>query len=250
MPQVTYFSRIAMGLSLIAMLSAPGLAGATAAAVAYGDGHTSWATGKTQEEANRKALAECKEQNAKNSQPKGRCKLDKTKVIVFAKGSKNEGLVKRPDNLAAAKKHALKLCGAEDCTTEAFTKPGFYVVSKSLSDNAGNASHYIAYGFGNFDSAKKDSLSRCERNTRRTCEVLWTGAIAGAMETAPVQAAAPRQIAKAKSCRPNTPEAPCTSDCRNGDCVLTYENGCKMRVKLRPEFDPFTNKWVYPIPRC
>lgn len=52
------------------------------------------------------------------------------------------------------------------------------------------------------------------------------------------------------SCRPRTREIRCRSNCVNGDCVVEYENGCKIRVQVSPRFDPLTNQWIYPSPSC
>lgn len=56
--------------------------------------------------------------------------------------------------------------------------------------------------------------------------------------------------AEAKSCVPNTPVRRCTSHCVNGDCLVTYENGCKVRVQVSPQFNSFTNQFEYPSPGC
>lgn len=52
------------------------------------------------------------------------------------------------------------------------------------------------------------------------------------------------------NCRPNTPTVRCQSNCANGDCIVTYENGCKMRVQIPAKFNPFNNQWEYPSPSC
>lgn len=52
------------------------------------------------------------------------------------------------------------------------------------------------------------------------------------------------------NCRPRTREVRCRSNCVNGNCVVEYENGCKIRVQVSPRFDPFTNQWTYPSPSC
>ena len=52
------------------------------------------------------------------------------------------------------------------------------------------------------------------------------------------------------NCRPRTQEVRCRSNCVNGDCVVEYENGCKIRVQVSPRFDPSTNQWTYPSPSC
>jgi len=52
------------------------------------------------------------------------------------------------------------------------------------------------------------------------------------------------------NCRPKTRTIRCTSNCVNGDCIVTYENGCRLRVQVSPQFNPFNNQWVYPSPSC
>nr|WP_282446530.1 DUF4189 domain-containing protein [Aromatoleum petrolei] len=51
-------------------------------------------------------------------------------------------------------------------------------------------------------------------------------------------------------CRPRTATLRCQSTCSNGDCIVSYENGCKMHVKVNSRFDNFQNQWVYPAPSC
>ena len=63
----------------------------------------------------------------------------------------------------------------------------------------------------------------------------------------------PKTRAKAlvpNDCRPRTPTLSCKSTCTNGNCLVTYENGCKMRVQVTPQFNPFSNQWTYPSPSC
>lgn len=54
----------------------------------------------------------------------------------------------------------------------------------------------------------------------------------------------------ANDCRPRSNSLRCSSSCTNGDCIVTYENGCKMRVQVQPRFNGFTNTWEYPSPNC
>ncbi len=53
-----------------------------------------------------------------------------------------------------------------------------------------------------------------------------------------------------EDCRPKTKQLSCKSNCTNGDCMVTYENGCKMRVQVSPRFDGIQNRWIYPSPSC
>ena len=54
----------------------------------------------------------------------------------------------------------------------------------------------------------------------------------------------------ANDCRPRSNSLRCTSSCSNGDCIVTYENGCKLPVQVQPRFNGFTNTWEYPAPNC
>lgn len=57
-------------------------------------------------------------------------------------------------------------------------------------------------------------------------------------------------VANNSSCRPNTTNIRCRSNCVNGNCVVTYENGCKMTVQVQPKLNPFTNQFEFPSPSC
>lgn len=52
------------------------------------------------------------------------------------------------------------------------------------------------------------------------------------------------------SCIPKTSYRQCKSTCQNGDCLITYTNGCRVRVQVSPQFNSFTNQWEYPAPNC
>lgn len=60
----------------------------------------------------------------------------------------------------------------------------------------------------------------------------------------------PATSAASDNCRPRTGQIRCRSNCVNGNCVVEYENGCKIRVQVSPRFDPFSNQWTYPSPSC
>ncbi|WP_374580275.1 hypothetical protein [Pseudoduganella sp.] len=51
-------------------------------------------------------------------------------------------------------------------------------------------------------------------------------------------------------CRPRTSVVNCRSACTNGNCLIQYENGCKIRVQVQGRFNPFNNQWEYPAPQC
>lgn len=42
----------------------------------------------------------------------------------------------------------------------------------------------------------------------------------------------------------------CQSTCYNGNCLITYDNGCKVQVQVNSVYDPFTNTSVFPAPGC
>jgi len=52
------------------------------------------------------------------------------------------------------------------------------------------------------------------------------------------------------SCRPTTARVQCRSNCVNGNCLVSYENGCKIHVQVQPKFNPFNNAWEFPSPAC
>lgn len=52
------------------------------------------------------------------------------------------------------------------------------------------------------------------------------------------------------NCRPRGNLLHCTSQCNNGNCIVTYENGCKIRVQVQPKFNPLNNQWDFPAPSC
>lgn len=66
-----------------------------------------------------------------------------------------------------------------------------------------------------------------------------------AQRSAPANKPVPEKVAAAPvpngnaECRPKGATLRCTSQCSNGNCVVTYENGCKIRVQVQPRFDSF-----------
>lgn len=60
----------------------------------------------------------------------------------------------------------------------------------------------------------------------------------------------PEKVGANQNCRPHTTRVACRSSCVNGDCIVTYQNGCKMHVTVQPNFNSFTNQWEYPAPSC
>lgn len=110
------------------------------------------------------------------------------------------------------------VCGAEGC-------------SWTLGYNTGQEAVDAAYA-----SCSK-SYSNCKQN-----DIQFYEDFAG-FTSSPSQNTA-------NDCRPRSNSLRCSSSCSNGDCIVTYENGCKMRVQVQPRFNGFTNVWEYPAPNC
>lgn len=147
----------------------------------------------------------------------------KTKQIAIAESIKN------------CKKYTQNKC------TTFFTtqKPGYFVVSASPSRTEASLGD-------NEEVAKDLSLEGCAKHTppSETCSIKWSG-INGSVHTA-VQ----NNLYSQTDCRPRTEYLKCSSQCTNGNCIISYENGCKIRVQVNPRFDSFSNQWIYPSPGC
>ncbi|QSI78486.1 DUF4189 domain-containing protein [Niveibacterium microcysteis] len=231
-------------LASLAFLACPGFAWAEASAIAFSsDKQWGWATRATQQEANTVALQSCNKV-AKTMD----CKLDDTKAIVRAEGKGRVGIARSSLGLDDAKKRALQSCGKPDCKVVVkVAKPGFYSVAEP---DEGDGNYFIAYHYSDSDKADAEANQGCFELNGKACRVLWSGAIAGTYTTGSAPAARPSPVASERNCRPNTPTIRCSSQCTNGDCTVTYENGCKMRVQVQPLFDSFSNQWTYPAPSC
>lgn len=214
---------------------------AVSSAIAVGsDNSWGWATREKQTEANQAALNGCNKNNSKKD-----CKLDDTRFMVRAVGDGREGWARSSNSLAAAKKVALNACGDKTCRVDLIVdNPGFFSLAKSDPDKDGASLYHIAYQFDDSDEADKIALGRCAERAGIKCSIISSGAIAGSY----VVSATP-PIAE-KSCRPQTANIRCSSQCANGNCIVTYENGCKVRVQVQPRFDGINNQWTYPAPSC
>ena len=112
--------------------------------------------------------------------------------------------------------------------------PGYLAISFG-DDGAG-------YGFAGTVQGAVDLAAEACQKSFNNCEIknvrYWTDNFS------------PAPIGSNTNCRPNTPTIRCSSRCTNGDCVVTYENGCQMRVRVSPRFDGISNQWTYPSPSC
>lgn len=238
--------RLAAAGLLFACLSAPTFA--EYAAIAYGDETKTWGWARKadQRTANRQALAGC----MKNSKSKD-CKLDITVAIGRADGENRVGWGRSSKSLADARKNAIESCGDSDCKVTFETiDPGFYSLAKTKNNEGKDGTFHLYYNTVNSDQADKDAIEACAERSGRECSVVWSGAIPGNIDVGTKPSKPMAATPAAKNCRPNTPTMRCFSQCTNGNCVITYENGCKMNVQVQPTFDPFTNQWNYPAPSC
>lgn len=104
----------------------------------------------------------------------------------------------------------------------------------------------IAYAIADDEAAaRKKALDSCAKSTPKeeTCEIVLSKPN-GHMRVANKAPAA------AENCRPRTSHITCQSQCSNGNCIVTYANGCKMRVQVNAKFNPFNNQWEFPSPSC
>jgi hypothetical protein len=205
-----------------------------------------WARRESQHVANSTALAMCNKQTANND-----CVLNVVKAVARAAGGGRVGIAYSAISIDVTKKNALKQCGNSKCKLQwVESAPGFFAIAESEKDADGKSDFYLQYGNPNSDDADKLAIENCEEINRAKCHVSVSAAIEGRIKTtSPSQTTTAPEIT-GKNCRPRTANLRCTSQCVNGSCVVTYENGCKMHVDVQSHFDPFTNQWTYPSPGC
>lgn len=204
------------------------------------DSAWAWAAKPTQKKADKFALKQCNDVTNKHD-----CTLRVFKAIAIAEGETRVGYGYGITGQDEARKIAIDSCGASDCKiTSVITSPGFFVLFKPESKGV----PYLSYAFTNLENAADDAQSRCEKGSGGKCSPLNAGSIPGVININ-TQTPLDNSISE-KNCRPNTPTIRCSSQCTNGNCVVTYENGCKMSVQVQPTFDSFNNQWTYPAPQC
>lgn len=210
--------------------------------------HWGWARRNSQAEANRVALAGCNK-----DAPKKDCTLRSFKAIAKAEGAENIGFYIDTKSLDSAKQEAMRECNKNEIkknckVTFTTTDPGFFSVAIEKKDDGSFATPYVAYAYDNSDEADKEALLNCKNKTGTICKIWLSSVISGPMKIASKPKPVP--ATSQKNCRPTTTTVRCTSKCTNGNCVVTYENGCRINVQVQPSFDPFTNQWNYPSPSC
>lgn len=232
-----------VGLSMVLLFWGV-MAHAEHAAIAYVDGGSwgGWSAKTTKKEAEASALQGCREAN-----PGSKCVVRYGAAISRAEGRSRIGVFASTSSKADAEKQALAHCGEADCKI-VWTKstPGFYALYSAIK-NGETIEYYLQHGADTGRWALEEGKRNCEKANEVPCEPISFGAIKGSFNAA--KAAAPsRPQASAPSCRPKTTHLRCSSQCYNGDCTVSYENGCKMRVQVQPQFNG--SSWVYPAPSC
>lgn len=101
-------------------------------------------------------------------------------------------------------------------------------------------------GYADLQEAVDAAYDRCA-STYKSCQ---SEGITNWEDFAGFRKKSPEKVVVNESCRPHSTRVVCQSRCANGDCILTYENGCKIHVTVQPNFNSFTNQWEYPAPSC
>lgn len=210
-------------------------------AVAYDEdgSYAAWATDYTQEKASKSALERCEKANHIG------CHILFASGYVEARGASKTGMYVGDFSINKLKMKAIEICGDDDCDIfQVITNPGFFSVAMNSSGN----DWYLQYGGENLDSVMAEAVKRCKERYDSECELISIGAIKG--DLFPLSKNTVNKPKEAENCRPSTSAIKCSSSCVNGDCVVTYENGCQLRVQVRAEYDPLSNAWTYPAPSC
>jgi hypothetical protein len=237
-------SRIATFGIVLTCITAPAFA--EFAAIAFGDGGKAWGWARKgdQKTANSVALQACMESSKSKD-----CELDRTVALARAEGGNRTSWAKSSKSLADAKRSAIEACGNPDCKILfSTTSPGFFSLAKSVNEEGEGTVYHLFYEQTNSDESDKSAVDACKQRANRSCKLEWSAAIPGKIKSEPEAKVTPTP--SAKSCRPTTQPLRCTSQCTNGNCVITYQNGCKVNVQVQPKFDPFSNQWTYPSPSC
>lgn len=212
------------------------------AAVAYVDDGDwgGWAVKSTRKAAEGDAIAGCKKAN-----PGKKCSV--AYAVGISRAESNDGspgLGWSYETKAKAEQLALESCKGAACKTVwTVTNPGFFAIWGAI-ENGQLADFWLQHGADTGNWALEEGKRGCEKRYGISCELIRLGAIKGKFS---VQAAS-KPPAPAPSCRPKTSTIRCSSKCLNGDCIISYENGCKMRVQVLPQFNGVS--WVHPPPSC
>lgn len=215
--------------------------------IAFGSGDAfGWAVRKSQKIADKEALKLCNEGKSNND-----CISFNITALSRASNKTDVGIGWSAESSDKAVQSAMKSCGSPDCKLQwTITDPGFVIIEKE--DKKGG-DFFAQYGSTNPEADLSVAQNNCQEHFKGKCVLYRVFSIPGAVSVkkkTPSQAiSTPSQVSE-RNCRPNTPTIRCSSQCTNGNCTVTYENGCKMHVQVQPEFDSFNNQWTYPSPQC
>jgi len=247
--QVGVFSRISLAMVLSAT-AAVALAGPTATAsepyvgFASGTSMSGWSGGRTQAEAIKSAVKSCN-----GGEPKKDCKPQVLQDLIKVQHGDRlnwefgfQGVA--ADRLNATKKWCKP---GEVCKIlEVLTEAGYF----AFAQGADGDGFHLHYGDDSLADAKSDALSQCEKKGQSECKIVGQGAIVGRLTYDDAPDIPSKPVASSGDCRPRTSNLRCSSQCTNGSCTVTYENGCRIHVDVSPAFDGFNNQWTYPSPSC
>lgn len=241
---------VSKSIITVAMVMACISANAMYTATAYfdnGKGNLGgWASAETLVEARRLAVQQCN-----NSSKKQDCSIgEEIKGVVFAKGETRIGYALKMKSIPNAEKAAMASCEEKSCKIIwSVAEPGFFALMSAVKGDE-YADYIVQSGGTNLDNVITAGKSSCEQqHPGATCKVVFYGSIGGKVKTASnSNAAAIPRSPQSQSCRPTTDVVRCSAKCINGNCTITYENGCKMKVNVQPSFNGST--WVYPPPAC
>lgn len=148
--------------------------------------------------------------------------------------------------IAIAKDNCRKYSAAPCNVIKLATKEGgWFVVAASKT------SMYLTYAQDSERDAQNWSLNRCMDKTSAgdECKVVLSVLRPGEIERQAVTP--PSSLVQAKQdCRPTGNRLQCYANCNNGDCTITYENGCVRRIQVPPTFDGVLRQWKYEVPSC
>lgn len=215
--------------------------------IAFGSGDSfGWAVRKSQKTADRDALNLCNDGNAKQD-----CASFNIVALSRVSSDKSVGIGWSNKSSDIAVQNAMDNCGSENCKLQwTITDPGFLIIEK---EDKNDGDFFAQYGSTNPEEDLSAAQNNCQEHFKSKCVLFRVFSIPGAVnikkKTPKKPTPAQSQVSE-RNCRPNTPTIRCSSQCTNGNCVVTYENGCKMRVQVAPTMDPFSGMMTFPTPQC
>lgn len=231
-------------ISILSMLSLQALSDTYGAMALDEHGGVAWSIKSTEAEAQLDALRACEEDGLHV------CSLVYHTALIIAESKKEKsvGFGMSDKSLYDIQVEALAECGKSDCVVKKIiTEPGF--VGLAMSNTEPKNFGWV-YGYNDALHAAKEAVKVCNKNKSGSeCTDSTVGLIRGNLDAENIQKNTSVST-QPQSCRPNTNPIRCTSNCVNGNCKVTYENGCVIEVTVQPKYDPLNNMWMYPSPQC